>query len=125
MSVYAASLDYLKAYGIANPKAIYLNMPTEALYEEAIKRGEGNLVKGGAIVFKTGEHTGRSAKDKYVVREATSEKDVNWDSSAAMEASEEQFEKLCADKIAERGKFENKYIIFLPDQAQQGSTGTN
>lgn len=39
--------------------------------------------------------------------------------------SKEQFEKLCADKIAERGKFENKYIIFLPDQAQQGSTGTN
>ncbi|MBQ3033507.1 MAG: phosphoenolpyruvate carboxykinase (ATP) [Deferribacterales bacterium] len=100
MSKYAASLDYLKSYGIANPKAIYLNMPTEALYEEAIKRGEGNLVKGGAMVFKTGEHTGRSAKDKYVVREASSEADVNWDSSAAMAATEEQFEKLYNDMMA-------------------------
>ncbi len=100
MSIYAASTDYLKSYGIANPKAIYLNMPTDALYEEAIKRGEGYLVKGGAMVFKTGEHTGRSAKDKYVVREATSEKDVNWDSSAAMEASEEQFNTLYNDMMA-------------------------
>ena len=49
MSSYNASTDYLKSYGINNPKAIYLNMPTEALYEEAIKRGEGHVVKGGAM----------------------------------------------------------------------------
>ncbi len=105
MGNYNVSTDYLKQYGIKDPKAIYLNMPTEALYEEAVKRGEGSIVKGGAMVFKTGQHTGRSAKDKYVVREATSENDVNWASSAAMEASEEQFNKLydkmmafCADK---------------------------
>ena len=77
MSSYNATTDYLKSYGINNPKAIYLNMPTEALYEEAIKRGEGHVVKGGAMVFDTGAHTGRSAQDKYVVREATSEKDGN------------------------------------------------
>ena len=33
--------------------------------------------------------------------------------------SEEQFKKVCVDKIEEHGKFENKYIIFLPDQARQ------
>lgn len=33
--------------------------------------------------------------------------------------SEEQFKKVCIDKIKERGKFENKYIIFLPDQPRQ------
>ena len=91
---YSASADYLKEYGIVSPKAIYLNMPTEALYEEAIKRGEGHLVKGGAMVFETGQHTGRSAKDKYVVKEPTTEKDVNWQSSAASAATSEQFEKL-------------------------------
>ena len=37
MSSYNASTDYLKSYGINNPKAIYLNMPTEALYEEALQ----------------------------------------------------------------------------------------
>lgn len=100
MSSYAASPDYLKAYGISGAKAIYLNMPTEALYEEAIKRGEGNLVKGGAMVFNTGQHTGRSAKDKFVVKESSSEKDVNWDSSAASAATPEQFEKLYNDMMA-------------------------
>lgn len=33
--------------------------------------------------------------------------------------TEEQFKKVCADKIEERGKFENKYIIFMPDQPRQ------
>lgn len=91
---YNASADYLKEYGIASPKAIYLNMPTEALYEEAVKRGEGHIVKGGAMVFETGQHTGRSAKDKYVVKEPTTEKDVNWESSAASAATPDQFDKL-------------------------------
>ena len=100
MGTYNASTDYLKSYGINNPKAIYLNMPTEALYEEAIKRGEGHVVKGGAMVFETGTHTGRSAQDKYVVRESSSEKDVNWDSSAAKEASEAQFDTLYKDMMA-------------------------
>lgn len=100
MSGYNVSTDYLKSYGIKNPKAVYLNMPTEALYEEAIKRGEGHVVKGGAMVFETGQHTGRSAQDKYVVREASSEKDVNWASSAAKEASEAQFNTLYDDMMA-------------------------
>jgi predicted house-cleaning noncanonical NTP pyrophosphatase (MazG superfamily) len=36
--------------------------------------------------------------------------------------SEEQFKKVCTDKIEERGKFENKYIIFLPDQLVKSET---
>lgn len=39
--------------------------------------------------------------------------------AGVLDYSEEQFKKVCADKIEERGKFENKYIIFLPDQARQ------
>ena len=58
------------------------------------------MVKGGAMVFETGAHTGRSAQDKYVLRDATSEKDVNWDSSAAKEANEAQFNTLYNDMMA-------------------------
>lgn len=36
--------------------------------------------------------------------------------------SEEQFKKVCVDKIEEHGKFENKYIIFLPDQLVKSET---
>lgn len=39
--------------------------------------------------------------------------------AGVLDYTEEQFKKVCADKIEERGKFDNKYIIFLPDQARQ------
>ncbi len=94
MSIYKTGTDYLKKYNIQSPKTIFLNMPTEALTEEIIKRGEGAFVKGGALAFNTGKHTGRSAKDKYVVREPSSEKDVNWDSSAASEMSVSNFRSI-------------------------------
>jgi hypothetical protein len=44
------------------------NLSTATLIEAAIARGEGALSKNGALVVKTGKHTGRSAKDKYIVR---------------------------------------------------------
>jgi phosphoenolpyruvate carboxykinase (ATP) len=48
------------------------------LYEEAIRRGEGLVAADGPLVCRTGEHTGRSPKDKFLVREAETEKDIAW-----------------------------------------------
>jgi phosphoenolpyruvate carboxykinase (ATP) len=56
----------------------YLNLPAPQLYEEVIRRGEAILADGGAVVVRTGRHTGRSPNDKYIVREASSEKDIWW-----------------------------------------------
>ena len=44
-------------------------------------RGEGLLAKDGPLVVNTGKHTGRSAKDKFIVRDATSEDTVWWGKS--------------------------------------------
>jgi phosphoenolpyruvate carboxykinase (ATP) len=71
--------DYnLSNHGIGNLRLAYWNLPGESLYEEAVFRGEGSIVAGGPFVVNTGKHTARSANDKFVVREVTSEGNVWW-----------------------------------------------
>jgi len=71
--------DYgLDTLGLSNLRKVYWNLPTEALYEEIIFRGEANISHQGPIVVSTGKHTARAANDKFVVRESTSEENVWW-----------------------------------------------
>lgn len=71
--------DYnLVNHGIGNLRLAYWNLPSEALYEEAIFRGEGAIAAGGSFVASTGKHTARSANDKFVVREMDSEGHIWW-----------------------------------------------
>ncbi len=71
--------DYnLSNHGVSNLRLAYWNLTTEALYEEAVFRGEGATTSGGPFVANTGKHTARSATDKFVVREADSEGNVWW-----------------------------------------------
>ncbi|MBU1650742.1 phosphoenolpyruvate carboxykinase (ATP), partial [bacterium] len=71
--------DYgLKNHGIKDLRKIYWNLPTEALYEEASFRGEGRITHMGPFVAMTTPHTARSANDKFVVREATTEDKIWW-----------------------------------------------
>jgi phosphoenolpyruvate carboxykinase (ATP) len=64
--------------GLTNLRQVYWNLPTEALYEEIIFRNEAKLTLQGPLVAKTGQHTGRSASDKVIVREPSSEKNIWW-----------------------------------------------
>jgi phosphoenolpyruvate carboxykinase (ATP) len=64
--------------GINNLRLAYWNLPIEALYEEAVFRGEGATSAGGAFIANTGKHTARSANDKFVVRELSSEGHIWW-----------------------------------------------
>ncbi len=68
-------LDYLK---IENLNNAYWNLTTPALYEQVIRRREGLLAHLGPMVVRTGAYTGRSPKDKFIVREPHSEKTVWW-----------------------------------------------
>jgi phosphoenolpyruvate carboxykinase (ATP) len=71
--------DYnLSNHGIGNLRLAYWNLPTEALYEEAVFRSEGATTLGGPFVANTGKHTARSASDKFIVREVSSEGHVWW-----------------------------------------------
>ncbi len=68
----------LDAQGITETGNQYWNMGTAQLYEEAISRGEGKLADGGALVVKTGRCTGRSANDKFTVRDDMTENTIDW-----------------------------------------------
>jgi phosphoenolpyruvate carboxykinase (ATP) len=68
----------LASQGISNLRLAYWNLAIEALYEEAVFRGEGVTAAGGPFVTNTGKHTARSANDKFVVRHADSENNIWW-----------------------------------------------
>ncbi len=68
----------LEKHGIENVKAVYWNLPTALLYEEAVRRGEGRLGSHGPLIVHTGKHTGRSPNDKFIVREPSSADQVDW-----------------------------------------------
>ena len=68
----------LDSYGIAAPARVYWNLNTPELYEEVARRNEGVLSNHGNLIVDTGEHTGRAAKDKAIVRERGSEDKVFW-----------------------------------------------
>ncbi|NKB69525.1 MAG: phosphoenolpyruvate carboxykinase (ATP) [Candidatus Latescibacteria bacterium] len=64
--------------GLTNLKRIYYNLPTSRLYEEIIQRDEGTLAKDGPIVVNTGQYTGRSPDDKFIVEEDQSSDHIWW-----------------------------------------------
>ncbi|MDF1545079.1 MAG: phosphoenolpyruvate carboxykinase (ATP) [bacterium] len=68
----------LKNLGLRNLNNVYWNLPTEALYEEAIFRREAKISHLGPLVVNTGKHTARAANDKFVVKEASSEEHIWW-----------------------------------------------
>jgi len=71
----------LDAQGIETTATIHWNLSTAPLVEQAVSRGEGDLAKDGPIVVKTGKHTGRSANDKFTVRDSETENTVWWGKS--------------------------------------------
>jgi phosphoenolpyruvate carboxykinase (ATP) len=75
------------------------NYGTPQLIEEAVKRSEGKLSIGGAFVTATGKHTGRSANDKYIVRDAETENTVWWGKSNAP-MTPEAFDRIHAKVLA-------------------------
>jgi len=68
----------LENHGIINTGNQYWNLNTPSLYEEIIHRHEGHVSHLGPICVRTGHHTGRAAKDKFIVEEPSSTKLVWW-----------------------------------------------
>jgi phosphoenolpyruvate carboxykinase (ATP) len=68
----------LEHHGLAGVRQAYWNLTAAELYEHALARGEGRIAHLGPLVVTTGQHTGRSANDKFIVREPSSEQSVWW-----------------------------------------------
>ncbi|HEY0104650.1 MAG TPA: phosphoenolpyruvate carboxykinase [Rhizomicrobium sp.] len=88
----------LEQQGFRHLKAVHWNLPPAHLYEIAISRGEGKLAKDGPLVVLTGEHTGRSASDKFVVRDDETDSQIWWDNNKPMTPA--HFDALQADMMA-------------------------
>jgi phosphoenolpyruvate carboxykinase (ATP) len=80
----------------AHTERVHWNLGPAALYEEILRRREGVLAADGPLVCHTGRHTGRSPNDKFIVREPTVERDIEWGAvNRAMD--EAAFDALYAD----------------------------
>jgi phosphoenolpyruvate carboxykinase (ATP) len=84
-------------FGFKNLRKVRWNLGAPALYELAIADGEATITSEGALTAETGAHTGRSPKDKFTVRDATTEKAVWWGGNQSI--TSDQFKTLLDDFI--------------------------
>ena len=99
----------LSQHGIHATGRVFHQPTTSLLYMHALARGEGRLAEGGSLVVDTGEHTGRSPKDKFIVREPGSDDRIWWGDVNA-EISEEHFEGM-RDKVVAHLDTADLYVV--------------
>lgn len=87
----------LEDQGITGLGRVYYNLLEPALMNEAITRGEGKMGLGGSFLVTTGSHTGRSPKDKFVVRTPAVEDSIWWENNAPMRP--DAFDRLHRDML--------------------------
>ncbi len=100
----------LSRHGVTAAGRVVHNPTTSRLYTDALARGEGRIAEGGPLVVDTGEHTGRSPKDKFIVREPGSAERI-WFGDVNAEISEEHFEGLREKVVAHLGGHDTLYVV--------------
>lgn len=93
------------------------------LVAEALRQNAGRLTAHGALSVRTGAFTGRSPKDKFIVRDALTADTVWWDNSAAL--APQQFDTLLADvrqHLAGRAIFRQELLAGADPEHQYGVT---
>lgn len=85
----------IEAAGLRDLVHVHYNLSEAALYEQALCREEAQLTAQGALRATTGQHTGRSAQDKFIVCDEKTRPQIWWDNNKAISA--EQFDALLAD----------------------------
>ncbi|MCF8882335.1 phosphoenolpyruvate carboxykinase [Erythrobacter sp. SN021] len=101
----------LAAQGIETTATIHPNLTSEELTAAALDNGEGRRAKDGPLVVETGKHTGRSAKDKFIVRDAETEDTVWWDNNASV--TSEHFAALKEDFLEAVAEKSDLYVADL------------
>ena len=109
----SGSLSFpLENQGITTSATIFANLGTAPLVEHAVRNGEGVLSKDGPLVVETGKHTGRSAKDKFIVRDGVTENTVWW-GKTNVSMTPEHFAALKADFMAALAEKKTLYVADL------------
>ncbi|KUO55803.1 MAG: phosphoenolpyruvate carboxykinase [Sphingomonadales bacterium BRH_c42] len=108
----------LSSQGIDTKAEIHANLGTSQLVEEALRNREGALSRHGALVVKTGAHTGRSAKDKFIVRDSETEESVWWGRVNAP-MTPEHFAALKQDFLGHLAGADRLYVADLFGGSQE------
>jgi phosphoenolpyruvate carboxykinase (ATP) len=111
VAIGAPQHDLLKQ-GLHTNAELHWNNGTEALVAAAIARGEGVLAASGPLVVATGKHTGRSAKDKFIVRDSETESTIWW-GKTNVPMDPQHFAALKADFLAALAAKETLYVQDL------------
>ena len=90
------SVQSLKEQGLTPQGQVHYNLVPPELFGHAARRCEGEFADMGPFVAVTKPHTGRSPNDKFLVQEASSEKDVDW-GKVNRPIGEKYFDALLAD----------------------------
>ncbi|QLC24114.1 phosphoenolpyruvate carboxykinase [Parasphingopyxis algicola] len=111
MSARTPAFDLAKQGIDTGTADLHWNLDTAPLIETSVERGEGRLAKHGPLVVETGKHTGRSANDKFIVRDDETE-DTVWWGKVNVPMSPEHFAALKEDFLSEVAK---KDTLFVQD----------
>ena len=102
----------LEAHGIVSSGTIHWNLETPTLVKISVERNEGILSAHGALVTETGDRTGRSPNDKFIVKEPEFENDINW-GDVNVPTTLEVFEQLKAKVISHLSSREQLFVQDL------------
>jgi phosphoenolpyruvate carboxykinase (ATP) len=109
----------LESQGVATRATLHWNLVTARLVETAVAKREGKLSADGPLVVETGQHTGRSAQDKFIVRDAETAETVWWGkTNKPMEPA--HFAALRQDFLARLSEKEDLYVQDLFGGSQPG-----
>ena len=102
----------LSRHGLVPIGPVHANLPPAALVEHALRRKEGQLAGTGAFVALTGERTARSPKDKYFVREMSTESEIDWG------RTNQPMSPAAFDRLLEKARqYANGRELFVQDSA--------
>lgn len=106
----------LSKYGITGVTEIVHNPSYQTLYDDETNPALSGFEKGietntGAVAVDTGKFTGRSPKDRYIVKDATSEKNIWWDGTINKPVSTEIWNDLKAISVKELSNAKKLYVV--------------
>lgn len=88
---------------------LYRNLPVSQLVKYSLERNEGILAENGALVINTGKYTGRSPKDRFIVKQPSVEDKINW-GNINIPIDEDVFSNLF-DKVSEYLRSKDLFVF--------------
>jgi phosphoenolpyruvate carboxykinase (ATP) len=102
----------LRESGIVTNARVHWNLDNLSLIDLAVERGEGFLSNHGALITETGDRTGRSPNDKFIVEDPSTNQDVNW-GDVNISTDKVVFERLKAQVIDYLSKRDDLFVQDL------------